>query len=128
MTQVVDGYSQQEEVSSRKFESEEPPFLTMFETVTGALVSMTLLFVVCAVVMYLLKLQHALELAELAKKEKREEEEHEEEEEEEQEEKPKGKEGLRKRKEVFSGEGNGGGRKGKREFAMSGKARKRRKK
>ena len=109
MTQVADGYSQQEGGSSRKFESEEPPFLTMFETVVSTVVSMTLLFAVCAVVMYLCsKLQHALALAELAKKEKREEEEDEEEEEEkeaeekqEQEEKPKGKEGLRKRERRF---------------------------
>ena len=54
MTQVADGNSQhKKKSSSRKFESEEPPFLIMFETVTGTVVSMTLLFVVCAVVMYL---------------------------------------------------------------------------
>ena len=53
----------------------------MFETVVGAMVSMTLLFEVCAVVMHLcLKLQHARELVEYKKKEKREEEEDEEEE------------------------------------------------
>ena len=102
MTQIADGYSQQEEGSNKKFESEEPPFLIMFETVTSTVISMTLLFVVCAVVMYLyLKLQHALELAELAKKEKRERrrktrrKKKAAEEKEEQEEKPKGKEGLR---------------------------------
>ena len=90
VTKVAEGYPQQEEGSSRKFESEEPPFLTMFETVAGTVVSMTLLFAVCAVVMCLyLKLQHALELAEVAKKEKKEEKEDEKEEEEKEEDEEK---------------------------------------
>ena len=105
MTQLADGFPRQEKGSSAKFESQELPFFRMFETVFGTMVSMTLLFAVCAVVMYLcLKLQRARELVECTKREKEEEEEDDEEEEEEkeeQEEKPKESKGLRKRKGSF---------------------------
>ena len=81
MNQVADGYPQQEKGSNKQFEREEPPFFRMFETVFGTMVSMTLLFAVCAVVMYLcLKLQRAREFVKDTKKEKREEEDEEEEE------------------------------------------------